>query len=92
MALDLNEKPWWVPLLIGIVLGGAMFFGAHTQWPNFKKMLRDIQTLHENIAQLEREIEKGRQVFVICPLVEESEKVEARCRGVAHDTTREEVA
>ena len=25
MAIDLNEKPWWVALLVGLVLGVALF-------------------------------------------------------------------
>lgn len=69
MALDLNEKPWYVALIIGLILGVAVFVAAHMYV--FKDMKLDIERLEQEIFDLEREIEKGRQAKADLPKLEE---------------------
>jgi type IV pilus assembly protein PilO len=69
MALDLNTKPWYVAVIIGVLLGAALFVVMHLY------VFKDIQTtnerLQENIDGLEREIEKGRAAKADLPRLEE---------------------
>ncbi|HSN55781.1 MAG TPA: type 4a pilus biogenesis protein PilO [Candidatus Sulfomarinibacteraceae bacterium] len=69
MAIDLNEKPWWVALLVGLVLGVALF--VVLQMYVFKPIEEDIQRTQDDIDQLEREIEKGRAAKADLPRLEE---------------------
>jgi len=57
MALDINEKPWYVALMIGLALGAAIYFAANTYL--FKDMRNQIQSVEKSIDSLQREIEKG---------------------------------
>ena len=58
MAIDLNDKPWYVAVIIGAVLGIALF--VVLQMYVFKDMQTEITNLETTIDELEREIEKGR--------------------------------
>ena len=58
MAFDLNEKPWYVALIIGLVLGIAVF--VVMQVYVFKDIQLNIEKTEVTIDELEREIEKGR--------------------------------
>ena len=69
MAIDLNDKPWYVPLIVGVVLGVVIFFVMHTYF--FKEMQTKIVDLQGKIDGLEREIEKGRQAKADLPKLEE---------------------
>jgi len=69
MALDLNEKPWYVALIVGLVLGITIFVVANIYL--FKDMKVDIESLEQDIFKLEREIEKGRQAKADLPKLEE---------------------
>jgi type IV pilus assembly protein PilO len=69
MALDLNEKPWWVAFLIGLVLGVVAFVAANAYI--FKDIKREIARIEKNIDSLEREIEKGRAAQRDLPRLEE---------------------
>ena len=69
MAIDLNEKPWWVALLLGLVLGVALF--VVLQMYVFKPMEEDCQKAKDHIDELEREIEKGRAAKADLPRLEE---------------------
>ena len=69
MAIDLNEKPWWVALLLGLVLGVALF--VVLQMYVFKPMEEDCQKAQDHIDELEREIEKGRAAKADLPRLEE---------------------
>ncbi len=69
MAFDLNEKPIWVPLLIGLALGGAMFYAANAYI--FKDLRKQIANTKASIEGLEREIEKGREAERDLPRLEE---------------------
>lgn len=69
MALDLNEKPWYVALIVGLVLGVALF--VVLQMYVFKDIETSIENLNTSIGELEREIEKGRAAKADLPRLEE---------------------
>ncbi len=69
MALDLNDKPWYVALIVGLVLGGALYAAMH--FYVFEDIRADIASRETNIAKLEREIEKGRAAQRDLPKLEE---------------------
>ncbi|HEY0141552.1 MAG TPA: type 4a pilus biogenesis protein PilO [Thermoanaerobaculia bacterium] len=57
MALTLDDKPWWVGLLVGIVLAVAIVFV--TDYLLVKEIKQDIVTADNQIAELERKIQQG---------------------------------
>ena len=69
MALDLNDKPWYVALIVGLVLGGALYTAMH--FYVFEDIRADITQRQDSIAKLEREIEKGRAAQRDLPKLEE---------------------
>ena len=72
MAIDLNEKPWYVAVIVGAVLGIALF--VVLQMYVFKDMQAEIETLNVNIDVLNREIEKGLAAKADLPKLEEDIK------------------
>jgi type IV pilus assembly protein PilO len=72
MALDLNDKPWYVAAIVGAVLGIALFVVLHMYV--FKDMKTEIAGLRTTIDELEREIEKGRAAKADLPKLEEDIK------------------
>jgi type IV pilus assembly protein PilO len=72
MAIDLNDKPWYVAAIVGLVLGVALFFVM--QMYVFKPMQTEIEDLRQKIFELEREIEKGRQAERDLPRLQEDIK------------------
>ena len=69
MAIDLNEKPWWVALIVGLVLGIALF--VVLQMYVFKPIEEDCDQAEQRISELEREIEKGQRAKADLPRLEE---------------------
>ena len=61
MAIDLNEKPWWVALIVGLVLGIALF--VVLQMYVFKPIQEDCERAQDTINELEREIEEVADLF-----------------------------
>ncbi|MBL4539387.1 MAG: type 4a pilus biogenesis protein PilO [Oceanicaulis sp.] len=75
MAIDLNEKPWYVAAIVGLVLAVAMF--VVMQMYVFKPLQEEKVAIEEDIFELEREIEKGRQAERDLPrLMEDIENYE----------------
>ena len=72
MAIDLNDKPWYVAVIVGAVLGIALF--VVLQMYVFKDMQTEIGNLRTTIDELEREIEKGRAAKADLPKLEEDIK------------------
>ena len=68
MALDLNEKPWYVALIVGLVLGGLIFWGGNSF--SFKDQKNQIADLEKSIDGLKREIDKGRRAKADLPKLE----------------------
>ncbi len=69
MALDLNEKPWYVALIVGVVLGVALY--VVMQMYVFKDIQTEMVGIEKKIDELEREIEKGRAAKADLPRLEE---------------------
>ncbi len=69
MALDLNDKPWYVPALVGAVLGIVILFLANMYV--YKDHKKQQQGLTNKIDELEREIEKGLAAKANLPKLEE---------------------
>jgi type IV pilus assembly protein PilO len=57
MALTLDDKPWWVGLIVGIVLAGAILYGAETL--AVKKIKSDIAEAETKINELDQKIQQG---------------------------------
>jgi len=72
VAIDLNEKPWYVAVIVGAVLGIALF--VVLQMYVFKDMQAEIVNLNVNIDVLNREIEKGLAAKADLPKLEEDIK------------------
>jgi len=68
MALDINEKPWYVALIIGLALGGALYVAANAYL--YKDQQKEIAGLEKDIDDLQREIEKGLRAKANLPKLE----------------------
>ncbi len=69
MALDLNEKPWYVALAVGLGIGLALLFAVNHYY--FKDLREQIGRTEESIEKLQREVEKGRTAKKNLPKLEE---------------------
>ena len=58
MALTLDDKPWWVGLLVGLVLGGAVIYAVETLM--VKDIKKKIDEADRRIAELDQKIQQGR--------------------------------
>ncbi|MDQ3280400.1 MAG: type 4a pilus biogenesis protein PilO [Acidobacteriota bacterium] len=58
MAITLDDKPWWVGLLAGVVLAGAVFYG--TESLAVKNIKADIEATDQKITELDEKISQGR--------------------------------
>ncbi|HKR62915.1 MAG TPA: type 4a pilus biogenesis protein PilO [Thermoanaerobaculia bacterium] len=58
MALTVDDKPWWVGLLVGLVLAGAVLYGAESLF--VKKIKSDIEGADQQIEELDQKISQGR--------------------------------
>lgn len=58
MALTLDDKPWWVGLLVGLGLAGAVMYGAESFF--VKKIKADIADSETKIEELDQKISQGR--------------------------------
>ncbi|HEX7831329.1 MAG TPA: type 4a pilus biogenesis protein PilO [Thermoanaerobaculia bacterium] len=58
MALTLDDKPWWVGLLVGILIAVAVLYAAETL--AVKDLKQKIASADTQIAELEQKIQQGR--------------------------------
>jgi type IV pilus assembly protein PilO len=58
MALTLDDKPWWVGLIVGIVLAVAMLWAVESFL--VKDIKHDIEQADSRIAELDQKIQQGR--------------------------------
>ncbi len=58
MALTVDDKPWWVGLIVGIVLGGGILYGIESFV--VKDIKADIASADAQIAELDQKIQQGR--------------------------------
>ncbi len=63
MAIELKQledKPWYYGLLIGIAFAGGLWAVANWQYPSFTEMQRRLAGLKADYEQLQQKIERGR--------------------------------
>jgi type IV pilus assembly protein PilO len=58
MALTLDDKPWWVGLLVGVIIAVAVLYAAETL--AVKDLKRQIEDADVKIGELEQKIQQGR--------------------------------
>lgn len=58
MALTLDDKPWWVGLIVGIVLAVALLWATESFL--VKDIKKDIAAADKKIAELDQKIQQGR--------------------------------
>lgn len=58
MALTLDDKPWWVGLLVGLGLAGAVIYGAESLF--VKDIKTGIAETEREIGELDQKISQGR--------------------------------
>ena len=58
MALTLDDKPWWVGLLVGLLLAGAVLYAVETFL--VKDVKAEIAAADVRIAELDEKISQGR--------------------------------
>jgi type IV pilus assembly protein PilO len=58
MALTIDDKPWWVGLIIGLVLVAATLYGVETLM--VKDIKKDIASAEKKIGELNQKISQGR--------------------------------
>jgi type IV pilus assembly protein PilO len=58
MAVTLDDKPWWVGLLVGLVLGGGVLYAVEAfVVKDYKKQIRSAD---KKIEELDEKIQQGR--------------------------------
>ena len=57
MALTLDDKPWWMGLLVGLLLAGGVLYGVESF--AVKDIKKDIATADTRIAELNQKILQG---------------------------------
>jgi type IV pilus assembly protein PilO len=58
MALTLDDKPWWVGLLVGLGIAAAILYG--TESLVVKDIKADIASTEQRISELDEKISQGR--------------------------------
>jgi type IV pilus assembly protein PilO len=58
MAITIDDKPWWVGVLIGLFLAAGLVFGADYLF--VKDIKAEIVTLDAKITELDKKIQQGR--------------------------------
>ena len=58
MALTLDDKPWWVGLIVGIILAGGMLYAIDSFL--VKDIKKKIDQADAQIVELDRKIQQGR--------------------------------
>lgn len=58
MAITLDDKPWWMALVVGLVLAVAILWGVEAML--VKDIKAEIATAEKKIAELDEKISQGR--------------------------------
>ena len=58
MALTLDDKPWWVGLIVGLILAAGILYGVESFL--VKDIKQDIAKADAEIVELDRKIQQGR--------------------------------
>jgi type IV pilus assembly protein PilO len=57
-GLDLENKPWWVALILGLVLAGALYYALDAYV--FKQMRLDIESASQELETLQQKVREGK--------------------------------
>jgi len=68
-GLDLQDKPWYVALIVGLVLSGGLFYALETYV--FKELRRDIENDTKQLEELNQKIAQGKRVAEELPVFQE---------------------
>ncbi len=83
-----------IPRTLSMTLYGALDVSALDEMPAGRKRIKtwSVSTIDEDLERAHQairdEVEKGRQAFVVCPLVEDSDRVEAASAIAEHRRMR----
>ncbi len=83
-----------IPRTLSMTLYGALDVSALDEMPAGRKRIKtwSVSTIDEDLERAQQairdEVEKGRQAFVVCPLVEDSDRVEAASAIAEHRRMR----
>jgi len=75
-GLDLETKPWWVALIVGLVLGGGAIWASDRYL--FKNIKLEIQSQQTQLADLQQKVREGKAAEARLPQFrEEAQRLEA---------------
>ena len=82
-----------IPRTLGLILYGDLDISIIDELPKGRKEIKTTYTDYNNEEKIykftEQELQKGRQVYVVCPLVEQSETMELRSTEEVLENYRE---
>ena len=75
-GLDLETKPWWVALIVGLVLGGGAIWASDRFL--FKNIKIEIQSQQAQLVDLQQKVREGKAAEARLPqFQEEAQRLEA---------------
>jgi type IV pilus assembly protein PilO len=75
-GLDLETKPWWVALIVGLVLGGGAIWASDRFL--FKNIKIEIASQQAQLTELQRQVREGKAAEARLPqFQEEAQRLEA---------------
>ena len=75
-GLDLETKPWWVALIVGLVLGGGAIWASDRFL--FKNIKLEIQSQQAQLVDLQQKVREGKAAEARLPqFQEEAQRLEA---------------
>jgi len=74
-GLELESRPWYVALIIGVVIGGLLVWASQTYW--FKGIQQEIDSRQAELATLQQKVREGKAAEARLPQFrEEAERLE----------------
>ena len=74
-GLDLENRPWYVALIAGLVIAGGLYWASDTYW--FKGIRKDIAKKTEELESLKQKVREGKAAEARLPQFrEEAERLE----------------
>jgi len=74
-GLELESRPWYVALIIGVVIGGLLVWASQAYW--FKGIQQEIDARQAELATLQQKVREGKAAEARLPQFrEEAERLE----------------